>query len=57
MARHRARRRKGFRCIMIELRDTEVDALIRRGRLAAESRTDIGAVRRALYCWLDDMLQ
>jgi hypothetical protein len=28
MRRHRQRRRDGLRCLMIELRETEVDALI-----------------------------
>ena len=37
MRRHRQRRRHGLRCFMIELRETEIDALIRNGLLAAES--------------------
>jgi hypothetical protein len=49
MARHRDRRRKGLRCITIELRETEIDVLIRRGRLARDSRADLAAVRKALY--------
>src|SRR5262249_19646 len=36
MRRHRQRRRDGLRCFMIELRETEIDALIRKGLLAAE---------------------
>jgi hypothetical protein len=31
MARHRDRRRKGLRCITIELHETEIDVLIRVG--------------------------
>ena len=31
MRRHRQRRRDGLRCFMIELRETEIDALIRQG--------------------------
>jgi hypothetical protein len=42
---------------MIELRETEVDVLIGRQLLAAESRNDTAAVRRALYHFLDDTLQ
>ena len=57
MARHRNRRRKGLKCITIELRETEIDVLIRRGRLAGDSRGDLAAVRRALYGFLDDHLQ
>ena len=38
MARSRERRRNRLRCIAIELRESEVDALIRRGRLLAGDR-------------------
>jgi hypothetical protein len=37
MRRHRQRRRDGLRCFMIELRETEIDRLIKNGLLAAES--------------------
>jgi hypothetical protein len=57
MRRHRERRRKGLRCLRIELRETEVDALIRRRLLAVDSRHDNAAVRRALHHFLDHMLQ
>jgi hypothetical protein len=57
MRRHRDRRRKGLRCVRIELRETEIDVLIRRGRLARDSRGDLGAVRTALYGFLDDHLR
>jgi hypothetical protein len=43
--------------LIIELRETEIDALIRRGQLAPDSRADIGAVRKALYAWLDYTLR
>jgi hypothetical protein len=56
MARYRDRRRNGLRCITIELRETEIDALIRRGGLAPDSRADMAAVRKALYSWLDQAL-
>jgi hypothetical protein len=35
MARHRDRQRKGLKCVTIEVRDTEIDVLIRR-RLARD---------------------
>jgi hypothetical protein len=57
MARHRNRRRKGLRCITIELRETEVDVLIRRGRLSHDEREDPVAVRKALYEFLDAHLR
>jgi hypothetical protein len=54
MRRYRQRRRNGLRCFMIELRETEVDALIRKGLLSAESRQDYVSVQSALYAFLDD---
>jgi hypothetical protein len=57
MRRHRDRRRKGLRCVTIELRETEIDVLIRRGRLAGDSRGDLAAVRKALYGFLDHHLR
>jgi hypothetical protein len=57
MARHRDRRRKGLRCITVELRETEVDVLIRRGQLSHDDRADPAAIRKALYAFLDDTLQ
>src|ERR1700730_4178349 len=49
MARHRDRRRKGLRCITVEIWGAEIDALVRRGRLATpDSRADLIAVRNAL---------
>jgi hypothetical protein len=49
MARHRNRRRKGLRCITMEIRETELDTLIRRGWLEHHRRADSLAVRNALY--------
>ena len=49
MRLHRERRRRGLRCLMIELCETEVDALIRGGMLAKETRNDRNAVLKALY--------
>jgi len=57
MRRHRDRRQKGLRCVRIELRETEIDVLIRRGRLARDSRADLAAVRKALHGFLDDHLR
>jgi hypothetical protein len=54
MRRHRQRRRDGFRCLMIELRETEIDALISNGLLAAHNRQDYESVQSALYAFLDD---
>jgi hypothetical protein len=56
MRRHRQRRRDGLRCFIIELRETEVDVLIRKGLLPAENRHDYASVQSALYAFLDDAL-
>ena len=56
MRLHRERRRLGLRCLIIELRVTEIDVLVRRNLLKAETRNDMYAVRRALYQHLDQTL-
>ena len=53
MRRHRQRRSDGLRCITIELRETEIDALIRKGLLKSETRNDRNAILRAIYEFLD----
>ena len=54
MRRHRQRRRDGLRCLMIELRETEIDALIRNGLL--QNRDDYNSIQSALYAFLDRAL-
>ena len=56
MRRHRERRRKGLRCLTIELRETEIDALIGMKLLRAEMRNDPSAVSEALYAYFDRTL-
>jgi hypothetical protein len=56
MRAHRQRRRDGSRCLMIELRETEIDALIRKGLLKPETRNDPTALSEALYAFLDGTL-
>jgi hypothetical protein len=56
MRLHRERRRDGLRCMTIELRETEVAALIRKGLLTDEARNEIRAIRNALYRFLDRTL-
>ena len=53
MLRHRERRRKGLRFLGIELREREIEALIRRGRLHPDHRANPAALRQALYGFLD----
>ena len=44
MRQHRERRRQGLRCLLIEISETEIEGLIRKGLLPAEMRNDVGAV-------------
>ena len=57
MRRSRERQRKGLRCLTIELRETEIDALVRRKRLSNEDRSNLTAIRTAIYAFLDDYLR
>ena len=56
MRAHRQRRRDGLRCLTIEVRETEIDALIRKGMLKADARNDAYAIRDALYAHLERTL-
>ena len=56
MRRHRQRRRDGLRCLVIELRETEIDVLVQKGLLNADARNDARAVREALYQYFDSTL-
>jgi hypothetical protein len=56
MRRHRQRRRDGLRCLVIELRETEIDDLIRKGLLKSETRNNASAIIYALYAHLDNTL-
>jgi hypothetical protein len=42
---------------MIELRESEIDTLVRHGRLAPGNLADLAAVRKALHAFLDDTLR
>jgi hypothetical protein len=49
MKLHRERKRNGMRCVTIELRNEEIDALIRKLLLKTEMRNDREAIAEALY--------
>ena len=57
MRYHRARRASGLRCITVELRDTEVQEMVRRGLLAPQAATDTVAIRDAVHALLDRHLR
>jgi hypothetical protein len=44
-------------CVRLELRQTEIDALIRRKRLASGDHANIVAIRKAVHGFLDDYLE
>jgi hypothetical protein len=56
MRRHRNRRRKGLHCLTVELRETEIEALISKGLLARDCQHDRSSLRKALYAFLDNAL-
>ena len=56
MRRHRERRRDGLRWMTIELRKTEITALIQKGLLGNDARKDLQAVRKAFYGFVDRAL-
>ena len=56
MRRHRQRRRIGLRCFTVELRATEIEALVYRGLLKGEMRNDRSAIIKALYDFFDHTL-
>jgi hypothetical protein len=51
MRHHRWRRRQGLRCLIVDLHDSEIDALVRTGLLQAEKRSSASAIREALYAF------
>jgi hypothetical protein len=53
MCRYRERRRRGLSCIKVQLRRSEVDALIARGLLEPAERQDRRALAAALHRYLD----
>ena len=56
MRRHRRRRKNRMRCLTVELRETEIDALVRRGLLKPEERNELSAVRESFYAYLERTL-
>jgi len=56
MRRYRKRKRSGLRFVPLEIREKEIDALIRRGFLVEEDRDQNSAIRRAIYRHLDATL-
>jgi hypothetical protein len=55
MAYMRERRRRGFRCYLIEVRHSNIAALVARGFLDRLRRDDPDAIERAIGAVLDRM--
>jgi hypothetical protein len=53
MRLHRERKKKGMRCVILELRETEIDALIKKGFLKSDARNDTETIIDALYSYFD----
>jgi hypothetical protein len=53
MRRYRERRRRGLACIKVQLRRSEVEALIARGLLEPAERQNRSALAEALHRYLD----
>jgi hypothetical protein len=56
MRLYRQRWRSGLRCLTVELRETEIDALVCKGLLQSNSRNDRVAVLSGLYACLEQTL-
>jgi hypothetical protein len=56
MRRSRQRRRDGLRCFRLEIRDSEIEGLVRRGLLPASEQTNRNAIMKAMYAFFDRTL-
>jgi hypothetical protein len=57
MRRYRERRHDGRRCVTVEILESEVDALVRRGLLGSEMRNDSIEIAGALYKLFEETLR
>jgi hypothetical protein len=53
MRRSRDLRRKGLRCYTLQIRESEIDALVDRGLLSKDERSSRTAVIKAMHNFLD----
>jgi hypothetical protein len=53
MRRYRERKRAGRRCIIVEIFESDIDALVRKGWLGHETRNDPIEIVNAIYKLLD----
>jgi hypothetical protein len=53
--RHRQRRRRGTRCITVDVNESEIAALVARGYLPEEARGDPVAIKAAIEGVISDL--
>lgn len=56
MRRYRERKQDGRRCVKLEILESEIDALVRRGLLGPETRNDPIEIASALYKLFEETL-
>ena len=56
MRRHRERRKNKLRCLTIQIRESEIDVLVRKGFLQVDAGNDTNAIVAALYEFLERTL-
>jgi hypothetical protein len=56
MRHSRERRKNGFFCLTLEIRQSEVDAFVRCGRIRPEERASPAAIREAVYSLLKNLV-
>ncbi len=56
MARYRERRKAGMRCLTLEIRNSEISALVRRGLLDSKKTDDRAAIKAAIYAYFEQAL-
>jgi hypothetical protein len=56
MTRHRKRRRRGTRCVTVDVSQSERDALVVRGYLSEEDRNNGAAIKKAIESVISDMV-
>jgi hypothetical protein len=56
MRRCRARRRAGYRCVLIEISNNEIGGLVRSGLLSADDSEDLDAIQTAVYDFFEQTI-
>ena len=56
MRRYRERKHDGRRCVKLEILESEIDALVRKGLLGGEMRNDPIEIAGALYKLFEETL-